>query len=108
MNTVPQIEPVSKLVKDHKAIFARLDSGPVILANRSQPQAVIISIDEWDRIAKELNRYRIMAEGRRIIERNDANDSWTSFEDLLDELEKKHDAELIAQIRAELSNNVAR
>ena len=49
MNRVPQIEPISRVTKDHKSVFARLESGPVILANRSQPQAVLISIDELER-----------------------------------------------------------
>jgi prevent-host-death family protein len=50
----PQIEPVSNLVKDHKAVFAKLGSGPVFLAQRSKPAAVLVSIDEWTEVVNRL------------------------------------------------------
>lgn len=58
ISTVPQIEPVSNLARDHRTVFGKLERGPVILANRSQPQAVLVSVDQWDEIARELEELR--------------------------------------------------
>ena len=56
MQTVPQIEPISNMVRDHKSVLSKLDNGPVILAQRSVPAAILVSIQEWDQQVKELQR----------------------------------------------------
>jgi hypothetical protein len=38
----PQIEPVTSMVKDHKAVLAMLKAGPIFLAQRSRPAAVLV------------------------------------------------------------------
>ncbi|MBV7326674.1 type II toxin-antitoxin system prevent-host-death family antitoxin [Chloroflexi bacterium TSY] len=58
MNTLPQIEPITRLQRDHNSILSQLTNGPVILTQRSKPAAVMISPSEWDKIAKELKRLR--------------------------------------------------
>jgi PHD/YefM family antitoxin component YafN of YafNO toxin-antitoxin module len=50
----PQIEPVTSMVKDHKAVLAKLKSGPVFLAQRSRPAAVLVSVEQWDDLMQEL------------------------------------------------------
>jgi len=54
MNPIPQIASISELQNDHLAIFNRLTVGPVILANRSEPQAVVVSVEEWDELAAKM------------------------------------------------------
>jgi PHD/YefM family antitoxin component YafN of YafNO toxin-antitoxin module len=65
MNHVPQIVPVSELRMQHVRVFSLLDRGPVILAQRSRPAAVLVSLNDWDRMADELSRLRRIIEGDR-------------------------------------------
>ncbi|MEM7536221.1 MAG: hypothetical protein AAF639_28820 [Chloroflexota bacterium] len=58
MNAIPQIEPITTMARDHTALISKLDNGPVILAHRSKPAAVLVSINEWNQIADELARLR--------------------------------------------------
>ncbi|MFN8489489.1 MAG: type II toxin-antitoxin system prevent-host-death family antitoxin [Caldilineaceae bacterium] len=57
MNKIPQIASISDLRNKHLEILARLVQGPVILANRNEPVAVLISPAEWDAIVEELDDY---------------------------------------------------
>lgn len=57
MNKIPQIASISDLRNKHLEILARLSQGPVILANRNEPVAVLISPAEWDAIVEELDDY---------------------------------------------------
>ena len=54
MNTVPQIESVTNLQRNYKALFGMLDKGPVVLSQASRAAAVLVSVTEWDRRAKRL------------------------------------------------------
>jgi PHD/YefM family antitoxin component YafN of YafNO toxin-antitoxin module len=54
MIATPQMEPVSTLAKNHKSVFAKLVNGPVWLAARSRPTAVLVAVEEWDYIANKL------------------------------------------------------
>jgi PHD/YefM family antitoxin component YafN of YafNO toxin-antitoxin module len=58
MIRTPQIEPVSQMAKDYKKILAKLESGPVFLAQRSRPAAVMVSPIQWDEMTAELSRLR--------------------------------------------------
>jgi PHD/YefM family antitoxin component YafN of YafNO toxin-antitoxin module len=49
-----QIEPVSEMVKNYRGLLAKLGNGPVYLAARSKPAAVLVSPSEWDNILDEL------------------------------------------------------
>jgi prevent-host-death family protein len=57
MNTVPQIVPVSELRNKHGQIFGLLHKGPVVLAQRSRPAAVLVSVEQWN----ELQHYKHLA-----------------------------------------------
>lgn len=48
MHPVPQMAPVSDLKHRHLEVFKRLKNGPVVLANRSQPVAVLVSPERWN------------------------------------------------------------
>jgi PHD/YefM family antitoxin component YafN of YafNO toxin-antitoxin module len=51
---IPQIEPVTNLSKAYKLIFAKLDNGPVILAMRSRPAAVLLSVSDYEKLVTRL------------------------------------------------------
>ena len=61
MVKTPQIEPVTSFIKDHKRIIAKLNDGPIFLAQRSRPAAVLVSVDDWDRMVSELENYHFLA-----------------------------------------------
>jgi len=51
MNKVQQIEPISTMQLKPADVLSKLDNGPVILAQRSRPVAVVVGVEMWDRIA---------------------------------------------------------
>lgn len=51
----PQIVPVTDLRMKHVQVFELLGKGPVILAQRSRPAAVLVSITQWDRLMERLD-----------------------------------------------------
>lgn len=58
MNAIPQIVPVSELRMKHIDVFGMLANGPVVLAQRSKPAAVLVSIEQWDTHAALLEELR--------------------------------------------------
>ena len=50
MQTVPQIRPISDMSQRQGEVMPLLDNGPVILAARSKPTAVMVSVDTWDKM----------------------------------------------------------
>jgi hypothetical protein len=71
MIQTPQIESVTKMVRDHKGLLAKLRTGPVFLAQRSAPAAVLVSPQMWDDLTRELARLRRMVEFDRQLASND-------------------------------------
>ncbi len=51
----PQIVPVTDLRMKHVQVFDMLGKGPVILAQRSRPAAVLVSVAQWDRLMERLD-----------------------------------------------------
>jgi prevent-host-death family protein len=69
MNKVHQIEPITHMQTKPTEVLSLLDAGPVILAQRSKPAAVLVSVAEWDSIADELARLtRIVAADKHFEE----------------------------------------
>ena len=58
MERIQQIVPVTDLRLRHVEVFTMLDQGPVVLAQRSRPAAVLVSIEEWNAISDELAKCR--------------------------------------------------
>lgn len=54
MQIMPDIVPVSQLRAKHKEIFAQVEQGPVILAQRSKAAAVLVSVADWNAREKRL------------------------------------------------------
>lgn len=55
MNKLPQIIPISDIRIRHGEVLGKLENGPVILAQRSRPAAVLVSVEEWDKIAQRMS-----------------------------------------------------
>jgi PHD/YefM family antitoxin component YafN of YafNO toxin-antitoxin module len=72
---VPQIEPVTTLSKDYKAIFSKLNKGPVVLAMRSRPAAVLLSVDDYERMVTRLEQLELFLEAKRNLARAEAEPS---------------------------------
>lgn len=58
MNRVQQIVPISEMKLNQAQVVGMLSAGPVVLANRSKPACVLVSIEAWDSIADELAERR--------------------------------------------------
>jgi len=67
MIQAPQIEPISNLARDYRTMLAKLKTGPVFLAQRSKPAAVLVSVEEWTATANDLARLRRMVEFDRQL-----------------------------------------
>lgn len=51
MDKVQQIVPITDMRLRHAEVLERLSQGPVILAQRSKPAAVLVAVEMWDQIA---------------------------------------------------------
>ncbi|MBV7330121.1 type II toxin-antitoxin system prevent-host-death family antitoxin [Chloroflexi bacterium TSY] len=90
MNQVPQMASISELRNNHLDIFKRLEKGPVILASRAEPKAVVVSVNEWNDTAQKIlkmeqriARLETYIESKRIAAEMKSNpDSTTSLTEL--------------------------
>lgn len=90
MIQTPQIAPVSTLARDHKAVFALLAKGPVFLASRSRPAAVLVSTEQWDQLVRRLAEAEGIIESRRVLEQVARGEMGTiRHDDLINLLAKK-------------------
>ncbi|MEM7536312.1 MAG: type II toxin-antitoxin system prevent-host-death family antitoxin [Chloroflexota bacterium] len=51
---MPQIQPISRMARDHKSLLTMIEASPVFLTQRSTPVAVIVSPQEWQQIAERM------------------------------------------------------
>ena len=63
-----QVVPISDFHVRQADVLTKLDNGPVILAQRSRPAAILVSVFEWDKMVAELKRLRKYAEAFRQFE----------------------------------------
>lgn len=82
--------------------------NPVVIERYNKPVVVIVSHAEWQAQQKRLAEFEKLAvstllhkRAKEIIDRNDADGSWVSHEELLVKLEATHGPELIAAIHDE-------
>ena len=61
----PQIVPITDFRIRQGEVLTKLTKGPVFLAQRSKPAAVLVSMQEWEQIQEELKRFRHHAEADR-------------------------------------------
>jgi prevent-host-death family protein len=55
MHKTQQIEPMTTIQRSPHKVMAMLAHGPVVLANRSKPAAVLVSVALWDRLMERLD-----------------------------------------------------
>lgn len=72
MEKIQQIVPVSDMSIKQTEVMKLLINGPVVLAQRSKPAAVLVSVEEWDRQAEELARLRRIVLSDRQFSEMDA------------------------------------
>lgn len=65
MNRLPQMTSVTELRNNYPSLIKKLSNGPVVLAQRSKPIAVIVTPEQWDLQADELARLRRIVEADR-------------------------------------------
>jgi PHD/YefM family antitoxin component YafN of YafNO toxin-antitoxin module len=63
LHLVPQIEPVTRLAREHKEVFHLLDNGPVILAQHSKAAAVLVDVETWNKTIRRLEYLERLAQG---------------------------------------------
>jgi PHD/YefM family antitoxin component YafN of YafNO toxin-antitoxin module len=83
---LPQIEPVTTLSKDYKSIFSKLNKGPVVLAMRSRPAAVLLSVGDYEKMVTRLEQLELLLEAKRNLARAEAEPSTVIFHDELKQL----------------------
>ncbi len=67
MHTIQQIVPISEMKIHHNKVMGMLNQGIVILAQRSKPAAVLVSVDQWDTTIKTINELQTqLARERRL------------------------------------------
>ena len=55
MNAIPELVPISELRLRQSEVLARLPVGPVLLTQHSKSAAVLVSVDQWNKIAGDLD-----------------------------------------------------
>lgn len=78
MNTLPKMASISELRHNHLDVFAQLAGGPVVIANRNQPTAVLVSPEQWDAIAEELEDLRDTIAGLEALLRLERGEEGTA------------------------------
>jgi len=87
---MPQIEAVTGLSRDYRTIFAKLAKGPVFLAQRSRPTAVLLSVADYEKLLDRLSHLELLAEAHRISAEMDSDPAKvTSHEELRRQLAAK-------------------
>lgn len=67
MHTVQQIVPISEMKIHHNKVMNMLKAGVVILAQRSKPAAVLVSVAQWDTLSNTVNELQNqLARERRL------------------------------------------
>lgn len=67
MNQIVQIVPITEMRLHHSEVLSMLAAGPVVLAQRSKPTAVLVSIEEWNAIAAQLAQLTSKSATNQIV-----------------------------------------
>ena len=89
MHELYQTIAAGELKANTNEAFAMAEKGPVIILSRATPRAVLVSPDEWNRIAKRLRMLESLQEAHRIEARNNADGSWVSSAEMKERLAKR-------------------
>ncbi len=89
MHELYQTIAAGELKANTNEAFAMAQSGPVIILSRATPKGVLISPEEWNRIARRLKMLESLQEAQRIEARNDTERSWLSSDEMRARLAKR-------------------
>jgi prevent-host-death family protein len=76
MYYAPQIEPVTKMTRDHKRLLEQTAKGPVHLTQHGVEAAVLLSAAEWRSIVQQLGRLEELRRQARLERSNRAYAAW--------------------------------
>lgn len=57
---VPKTATIREIRTETSEVLSRLADGPIMLMNRSNPQAVIVSMEEWEQIQKDREYIKLL------------------------------------------------
>ncbi|MBE2237399.1 MAG: type II toxin-antitoxin system Phd/YefM family antitoxin [Caldilineaceae bacterium] len=89
MHKLYQTIAAGDLKANTNAAFAMAEEGPVVVLSKATPKAVLVSPDEWNRIAQRLSVLEALVEAQRIEVLNETNQSWVTGAELRDRLAKR-------------------
>lgn len=83
---VLQTESVSNFRDNYNSVLAKVANGPVLLLQRSKLAAVLVSQEEWNRIAvclKRLEQFELLARAKEVKARVENGEETTISHDEL-------------------------
>lgn len=89
MHEIHQTIAAGELRSNTNRAFEMTQNGPVVILSRATPKAVLVSPEEWNRIARRLQMLEMQQEAQLIETRNDAEQSWVSSIELKERLAKR-------------------
>jgi hypothetical protein len=94
MQAVQQIVPISDFRLDQDGILQMMDKEPVILAQRSKPRAVLVSVPQWNGLIAQLSERRFteaqMAALALAYQRRDQGGEYVDGGDLKAMMAERH------------------
>ena len=66
MHKIQQFEPITTMQRHPQQVLAMLENGPVVLANRSKPTAILVSVALWDRLIERLEDQQDMIDALEV------------------------------------------
>lgn len=88
MHEIYQTMAAGELKANTNEAFTLAQKGPVIILSRATPKAVLVSPEEWNRIARRLKMLEALQEAQRIETQNAAA-SWVSSAEIKQRLAER-------------------
>ena len=88
MQAIMPIEPVTAFVRNPKDVMARIDSdGPMVLSQNGTGALVMMTVAQWNLMARELADYKLRAQAQRNWAAIQAGEPTISLAEIIDDLE---------------------
>ncbi len=91
MNALPQTAKISDFKNHPSATLKRIEASPVIIMQRSEPKAVLVSVQQWDATAAQIGtlqervaQFEVMEAHRRVLAGLPLDDMETVTQEQLD------------------------
>jgi prevent-host-death family protein len=89
MNELYRTIAAGDLKANTNEAFAMLEGGPVVVLSKATPKAVLVSVNEWNRIARRLRLLETLVEAQHVEARNEADQSWVTSSDMRERMAKR-------------------